>query len=210
MKPLRYRIKWPLNIAVLTLFTLILISCAPPNSPPAISSLDIKKVRVSPAGNSNVECVATDADGDTLTYTWSSTGGTLSGTGKVITWTAPDVPGTYAIKVIVNDGRRGEAARQITVDVPANKPPVITGLTAEPPSVVQGKTCTITCTASDPDGDELTYRWSPAKGTISGQGPSITWTAPTVCGDYAVSVTVSDSNGGEASDNVTINVVKQG
>jgi len=38
-----------------------------------------------------------------------------------------------------------------------NNTPTISSLTADPETVAPGHTCTITCTATDPDGDTLTY-----------------------------------------------------
>ncbi len=62
------------------------------------------------------------------------------------------------------------------------------------------------CTASDPDGDELSYEWSASAGEVSGEGDTVTWTAPPSEGSYGVTVVVSDGHGGEAMDYVTIAV----
>jgi hypothetical protein len=48
------------------------------------------------------------------------------------------------------------------------------------------------------DGDEdstLNYSWSSEKGTITGAGKEVTWTAPDTIGDYKVTVAVSNSKG---------------
>jgi len=80
-----------------------------------------------------------------------------------------------------------------------NHPPVISTLTADPSSVDINQTTTITCIASDPDDDALTYVWTKTGGTFEGSitGPTITWRAPSTEGNYTVSCEVSD---GEASD----------
>ena len=202
--------RWLSLVVALTLCTILLSSCAEPNNDPTISSLQAEEDPVTPSGSREVECVASDPDGDSLTYTWSATAGTFSGTGPITTWMAPDIPGTYAITVKVTDGRGGEATMQLTVDVLVNHPPVIESLTAEPSPVKQGKTSTIECVASDPDGDELSYLWSAARGNISGQGSAVTWTAPNTCGSYVITVTVADSRGGEASEELEIKVIKPG
>jgi len=123
---------------------------------------------------------------------------------------APDIPGSYAITVKVTDGRGGEATMQLNIDVRVNHPPVIESLTAEPSPVKQGKTSTIECVASDPDGDELSYQWSAARGNISGQGSSVSWTTPNSCGSYVITVTVADSRGGEVNEELEIKVIKPG
>jgi len=56
-----------------------------------------------------------------------------------------------------------------------------------------------TCTASDPDGDSLSYKWAADNGTISGDGATATWISPTATGKYNITVTVSDGKGGETS-----------
>ena len=87
---------------------------------------------------------------------------------------------------------------------PGNQPPVVTSLTAEPPKVDPGETSTITCAATDPDGDSLSYGWSATGGTISGTGASITWRAPVADEKVVVTVTVSDGGGGTAGRELTI------
>jgi hypothetical protein len=79
----------------------------------------------------------------------------------------------------------------------ANRPPVIdriVGQTAWLP-LTDG---ILTCLVADPDGDNLTYAWSADNGTITGQGPTITWTSPGRDGTYNMTVTVSDGKGGSA------------
>lgn len=75
-----------------------------------------------------------------------------------------------------------------------NEPPVITSLTAHPSSVEPGGTAGMTCVASDPDGDTVTYSWSADDGTVSGVGGEVNWVAPGDAGTYAVTVTVADDD----------------
>ncbi len=85
-----------------------------------------------------------------------------------------------------------------------NKPPVITSLSAEPPKVEVGGATTLTCTASDPDGDTLSFTWSASDGTISVGGEVTTWKAPDAEGDFVISVTVDDGKGGTTTKELTI------
>jgi hypothetical protein len=92
-----------------------------------------------------------------------------------------------------------------------NKSPVISSVTANPSSVNPNGTSTITCNASDPDGDVLSsssYVWTKTGGSISGSGSTVTWTAPSTAGNYTVTCTVSDSKGGSASKGVNITVTE--
>jgi hypothetical protein len=88
----------------------------------------------------------------------------------------------------------------------ANHQPVIASLEAEPEGVPPAGSCQIACTASDPDGEELSYKWSADEGTIAGTGPEVTWTAPYLIGSYNVTVTVTDGRGGEDTGQITIAV----
>lgn len=84
----------------------------PSNQNPIISS-------VTPAtcpytgGSTTVMCDASDPDGDPLTYSWTATGGSISGSGATITWTAPNAPvgSSYTITCTVSDGRGGSASQ---------------------------------------------------------------------------------------------------
>jgi len=99
-----------LKLAILALFitTLVIFSgCTPPppNHPPIIISLTANPQSPIEVNQSTViTCLATDQDGDALTYTWTKTGGTITGSGSTITWTAPAIVGTYTITCTVSDG----------------------------------------------------------------------------------------------------------
>jgi hypothetical protein len=88
----------------------------------------------------------------------------------------------------------------------ANHRPAITSLKAEPERVIRSGSCQIVCNASDRDGDELSYNWSASGGVISGEGATVTWTAPYFTGSYNVTVTVTDGRGGEVMRQITITV----
>lgn len=181
------------------------------NSPPVIESLTAQRTRANRAEAIVIECLASDVDGDSLAYAWSATGGSFYGTGSVTAWMAPTELGSYTISVAVTDGRGGESSAQLVIDVMANQPPVIESLTATDMVVIFGNSTDITCVASDPDGDELAYSWNAAEGEISGEGSTVMWTAPDMCGEYiTVTVTVFDDRGAETSGALSIRVRKPG
>ncbi len=67
-----------------------------------------------------------------------------------------------------------------------------------------GETCDITCTATDVQGESVSYEWLAAKGDIQGEGSTVTWTAPDEEGEYKVKVVVSDTSGNQSSKSVTL------
>jgi len=83
------------------------------NRRPVITSLTPEATTIIPGGKTSITCEANDADGDKLSYTWSASGGTVSGQGKTITWQAaekdgkPVANGNYVISVTVDDGKEG-------------------------------------------------------------------------------------------------------
>ncbi|MCD6391144.1 MAG: PKD domain-containing protein [Dehalococcoidia bacterium] len=185
----------------------ILLDTMLANHLPAITSLKATPERVLPAGSCQIMCNATDADGDELSYNWSAIGGEINGEGATVIWKAPNSVGFYDITVNVTDGRGGKAIKTITIEVRTNKPPEINSLTADADWTLRSDSLNITCDATDPDGDELSYEWTATGGNISGTGPEVTWTAPNEVGIYHVTVVVKDSHGREDTRSVPLSVV---
>ena len=78
-----------------------------PNTPPNIG-LATSTAYIAGAAPSQVKlkAIACDADNDTLLYTYSTTGGRISGDGAAAVWDLSGVsrPGTYTVSVEVDDG----------------------------------------------------------------------------------------------------------
>ena len=90
--------------------------------------------------------------------------------------------------------------------VPPNHPPTVT-CSASPNSVQPGETVRLTATASDPDGDPLTYVWSTDQGKLTQDNATATWdTTGLAPGSYTISVKVSDGKGGTADCSTTVTV----
>ena len=89
------------------------------NQPPVISSLEAKYMAVDPRAASEITCAVSDPDGDDVGFKWSCTGGSLSGAGSVVTWTAPNSYGDYHVMVIVKDSNGGSAQATLTLSVVA-------------------------------------------------------------------------------------------
>ena len=178
------------------------------NHRPAIISLGAPE-KVLPSGSCQIVCHATDPDGDDddLSYNWSASGGNISGTGATVNWTAPDSAGSYKVRVTVTDPRGGEAMSQVTITVGA--PPTITSLVAAADWITPSGSVQVTCNATDPDGDELTYEWTATAGNISGTGSVANWTAHQEVGIYDITVVVKDNHGDSATDSLHISVATE-
>jgi hypothetical protein len=87
-----------------------------------------------------------------------------------------------------------------------NNPPVISRLTANPDSLCVKETSILTCDASDPDGDILTYMWSTTSGSITGSASSVIWLSPDSSGEFVISCEVDDGRGSKDKASVSIQV----
>jgi len=179
------------------------------NRPPTIIILSAEPSVVLPYGSSNISCVATDRDGDQLSYNWSASEGTINGEGAEVTWKAPAKVGSCSITVTVSDGRGGTVTGRVVVAVRTNRPPVITNLKADADWTLPSGSLRVTCSAEDYDKDTLKYEWSASQGSISGAGAIVNWTAPREVGLYNITVVVKDIFGSSDTRTLPITVVRR-
>ncbi len=202
-------------VAVITLA--VAVACAKPaeppaaapvgNLPPVIASLTAAQNQTYPEGTVNIQSVVSDPNGDSINFNWTSTGGEFVENGRANTaWRAPKGYGTYEIKLTVDDGKGGTAQASVPITVSANHAPSITSLTAEPTALQFASTATLTCIASDQDGDAVQYKWEARDGTLSGVGNRVSWTSPSKTGNYSIFVVASDGKGAEARQEIVIPV----
>jgi outer membrane protein OmpA-like peptidoglycan-associated protein/opacity protein-like surface antigen/chitodextrinase len=174
----------------------------PPNRPPVVSCSANKNSVYAGSGDSAlVRADASDPDNDPLTYSWTTNGGTVEGSGPEARWNSSGAaPGTFTVKVRVDDGRGGTAdcSADIRVEPQPNRPPTMS-CSADRNSVVIGETVQITATASDPDNDPLTFSWKSSGGRVHGREASARFeTAGLSAGHYSVMGHVDDGRGGAA------------
>jgi hypothetical protein len=154
------------------------------------------------ANTVQLSATATDPDGDTLLYTYSTTGGRVSGDGPNATLDLTGVaPGTYTVTVEVDDGCGCIAFTSTTVTVER------CGCVTPPAPQISCPTVTVSCpdtgtagtpvtfTANVTSGDTNvtpTFNWTVSAGTISsGQGTSsITVDTTGVAGTITATVDV--------------------
>src|SRR5687768_10047654 len=93
----------------------IAVAAPPPPPPPSnrepTVSCEIEKTTLRPGESTRVRAIASDADGDALTYSWSATAGRIVGTGATVNFesTGMTPPASATIRVRVSDGRGGDA-----------------------------------------------------------------------------------------------------
>jgi hypothetical protein len=179
----------------------------PPNGPPTVSvSASTSSIKLPCPEGRPSDCVpsaskevqltatATDPDNDTLLYSWSVTGGRITGEGRTVTWDLSGAnPGSYTATVTVDDGNqhRVDASTTVTVEVCTCPPPPCPTISVScTDSVDQGQPITFTASVVGGAGTP-TYNWSVSAGTISsGQGTSSITVDTAGIGGQTVTATV--------------------
>jgi len=196
---------------------------AVPNNAPVIESVTCTSDVWALAENEMV-CQASDPDGDSLQYEWSTGDGKIIGSGPRMTWVSPDTMGTYDVAVRVSDGKGGEAKETVSIRVLTNAD----GTTAQPVTlkmasgssevvsenrtVKVGTATKITCIIDNAAGKKLSYEWSASGGKMRGTGSEgktctvVFWTAPALTQVYTVTVTASDEQGNEMQGRINFDV----
>src|SRR5207249_19421 len=126
-----------------------------------------------------ISLTASDVDGDTLTYVvvTAPTHGTLSGTAPNLTYTpAAGYFGSDSFTFKANDGTVDSAAATVSLTVAHVNRAAVAADQAVTTAEATAKA--IVLTASDVDGDALTYAIvvGPAHGALSGVAPTVTYT----------------------------------
>ena len=201
-------ISWTLAEYRVDLFNLEweIASSATQNQSPVISSVTANPSTVNPNGTSTVTCSASDPDGDPLTYSWTKTGGSISGLGSTVTWTAPSTTGIYTVTCSVSDGKTSVSKGvNITVTEPT------TPLSITTTSLLSGTVGVLYGTNLSATGGKTPYTWSIMSGNLPfglslGTGGLISGT-PTTSGTYNFTVQVKDSSSPQQSDSKALSIV---
>ena len=133
----------------------------------------------------------------TISYAWTFTGGG-TGTGSSPTTTFPTV-GTKTATVETTDTNGVTATSSVNVTVTEGAPTVSVA------SAVDGQDVAWTATATDPEGEPLTYAWT-GTDSLTGATASVSKTYATG-GTKSATVTVTDSKGLTADATGTVNLV---
>jgi len=142
---------------------------------------------------------ASAPDGIEFLYSWTVTAGTLSGTGREVTWDLSGAAeGTYTATVEVNDGNQHTANGSTTVTIALCSgcdapPPLCPTVSVSCSNRMDNQTITFEATVAGGDPEmKPTYNWSVTAGKIiSGQGTSKLMVDISDLGSRSITATVS-------------------
>lgn len=150
----------------------------------------------------------------TLTYSWSGTGGQVTGkdTGATID-TNNTAPGNYSVTAKVTDSHstknnEGSCTANYTIKpLPPKNPPTMS-MSANPSDLVAGGPVNLSASCTSPDGVPVSVaNWTSTLGTVSGSGNSATLnTTGLPPGPVTVTATCTDSRGLNSQASAQINI----
>lgn len=178
------------------------------NTWPEIRSMKAVPAVLSPGGTTALSVTAVDAEGDALSYVWSTDcGGFL---GDVSSATPSFTLGTGSatrctFHVTVSDGRGGQHTGTLILQVGGtprvNVAPKVDSFWQNATSAAGGQVVTLGLSAHDPEGKAVVFSWSAASGTLrtprwTTGSSEVDWVAP-ACFDNPVAIvaTVTDADG---------------
>ena len=184
------------------------------NTAPTVSATTSVS-RVDGGGTVRLDGTASDPQNDRLTYEWTSNGGGTFADASALdtTWTAPGA-GTsdqdVTLTLRATDINNASATATVSVTVRANQSPSVSA-TGRPTPVAGGGVVTLNGTASDPEGDGLTYLWSSNGGGTFADASALdtTWTAPpktNALQNIVLTLTVTDDGAGARTGTANVDV----
>jgi hypothetical protein len=216
------------NVTTAVAITLQELTSTPPysNEAPVIDSLVASPTTVQTGDSLSLTAAVHDPNsGDTLTLAWTATSGTFSdATAATSSWTAPSTLGIQTLTLTVTDSQGVAVSVSVAINVVSGAPtnadlsiafnllPVVSKLSSSLSRLDSGQSTTVSATASDADGDSLTYQWTAAAscpGTWTNATSSSASFVPSSipagqCNNCLLSVTVKDGRGGQTTGSLNL------
>ncbi len=212
-----------------TAVAITLQEIAPPppyaNEAPVIDSLVASSTSVQTGASLSLNVTVHDPNaGDTLTLAWTASGGSFSAPAAASTsWTAPSSTGVQTLTFTVTDSQgaavsvslvvnvvSGTATGNAAVNISFNLFPTVSGISASLNRLDAGQSTTVSATASDADGDTLSYQWAATcPGTWTNATSSAASFVPSsvpagLCNNCQLTVTVQDGRGGQTTGSLSL------
>jgi hypothetical protein len=167
------------------------VKVSEPNRAPVITSLSAEKVEILKGEVVNLSAVASDPDGDAITFAWTTSGGSVVQSSTNVdkaTFSASSI-GTYTITLIVSDASGLKAVKTLTINVLD----VTLSTTASATNVTLGSEVTFNAKFSSGDAVSSAAIWSvltkPSGSTAAVVANGATATLkPDVAGTYTIKV----------------------
>jgi hypothetical protein len=200
------------------------------NAAPIVDSLLLSSTNIVPNASITIEATAHDPNAnDTISFAWSANpalDGFSTPSDATTNWTAPATEGDQTLILVVTDNHGASVSASIVVHVSGsiddgkadlqvlfNDWPVVTNLVADPGNIVLGAATALVVTASDADGDALSFAWTSTctHGSFSSTttaATSFTLAAGVTDTSCDFIVAVSDDRGGSTTGQTTLPVGK--
>ncbi|MEM1096180.1 MAG: putative Ig domain-containing protein [Bacteroidota bacterium] len=177
------------------------------NQPPAFTAV-LASQTLSTAVPFAFQYAASDPNGDALSYTLTSGPGTINATSGQYSWTpaSSDAGQSFVVTVAVSDGQTSATtSATLTVEAPNTAPVFTTAATDQ--SILAQQPFAFAYTATDADGDAITYSLTAGPGTLDAISGQYSWTPPASNAGQSFVVTVSASDGqASATTSATLTV----
>ncbi len=215
------------NLTTAVALTLQELAPPPPysNEAPVIDSLVASSTSVQSGASISLTATVHDPNaGDTLSLAWTASGGSFSApTAAATSWTAPSTVGAQTLTFTVTDSQGAAVSVSLAVNVVSgtstgnaalnisfNLFPVVSKVSASLNRLDAGQSTSVSATASDADGDALSYQWT---ATCPGSWTNATSSAASfvpssvpasACNNCTLTVTVQDGHGGQTTGSLKL------
>ncbi|PJZ24748.1 hypothetical protein CH352_12610 [Leptospira hartskeerlii] len=185
------------------------------NSSPFVSNVISNPSSIAPGASTNITLTAFDPDGNTISYSWSSScAGSFNDPNTqnpVFTASSSASLGPCTLSVSLSDGNGGSNLGSFTIQISqtqtVNLAPQILSSFQTALALDPSGSMVFRVTATDPENTPLSFSWNSSSGvvgtptnTVNGNltTSEIVWTAPTCGSNLQVSVTITDGDGNSA------------